>query len=370
MRKIFQVPSLFLAFFFLLVQMASPQALRPSADTGLIALDKTDASENKSVTDQHTSATKASGNLTIPTAADWGEDLSSIKVPGTVGSRVPLMDAFQIEEAKYPKFTRELIRVQWRPLDPVELMVIKPVGVAKPPVALYLFSYPSDTDRYINTEFCNSLTANGVAAVGFVSALTGHRYHERPNNEWFVSQLQESLATSVHDVQFILDYLSARGDLDMNRVGMWGDGSGASIAIMAAAADSRIKTLDLLDPWGDWPDWLSSSTLVPDNERAAYLKPDFLKKIETLDPVKWLPELSSRPIRLQFIEGVRVTPLAAQNSMVAVAKDKVQVSRYESLKTFLSAERAPGKHFEWLHQQITVLQANQGTTTASDHGSR
>jgi hypothetical protein len=278
---------------------------------------------------------------------------------------VPLADAFQIEEVKYPQFIRELIRVQWRPLDPVDLLVVKPVGVAKPPVVLYLYSFPSDTDRYVNTEFCNALTENGIAAVGFVSALTGHRYHDRPTKEWFISELQESLATSVHDVQFILDYLSARGDLDMSRVGMWGDGSGASIAIMAAAADPRIKALDLLDPWGDWPDWLSHSTLVPENERADYLKPDFLKKVAGLDPVKWLPELHSRQVRLQFIEGVKVTPVVAQNAIAAAGRDNVKVFHYESLKTFLNAERAAGKPFAWIHQQVAASGTDQDQTSVA-----
>ena len=62
-------------------------------------------------------------------------------------------------------------------------------------------------------------------------ALTGQRYHDRPMKEWFVSELRESLATSAHDVQMVLNYLASRGDVDMNRVGMFGDGSGASIAI-------------------------------------------------------------------------------------------------------------------------------------------
>ena len=36
-------------------------------------------------------------------------------------------------------------------------------------------------------------------------------------------------------------------------------GSGAAIAILAAAIDPRLKALDLVDPWGDWPDWLAKS---------------------------------------------------------------------------------------------------------------
>jgi acetyl esterase/lipase len=73
-------------------------------------------------------------------------------------------------------------------------------------------------------------------------------------NKWFVSELQEALATSTHDVQMVLNYLAKRGDLDMSRIGMFGQGSGGAIAILSAAADSRIVALDVLDPWGDWPD--------------------------------------------------------------------------------------------------------------------
>src|SRR5262249_42588244 len=151
-------------------------------------------------------------------------------------------------------------------------------------------------------EFCRALTQNGFAAVGFVSALTGPRYQNRPQKKWFISELEESLGSSVHDVQMILNYLASRGDLDTDRVGMWGDGSGASIALMAAAVDSRIKALDLLDPWGDWPDWLAKSTLIPEDERADYLKPEFLNKLAGLDPVKWLPQLKTENVRLQYIE--------------------------------------------------------------------
>jgi hypothetical protein len=304
------------------------------------------------------------GNISTPSAADWGEDLNSLHVPGTPGTRVHVEDAFQIEEVAYPKFTRELLRVQWRPIDPVDLQIIKPIGVKNPPVVLYLYSFPSDTDRYISTELCNALTAHGVAAVGFVSALTGHRYHERPTKEWFVSQLQESLATSVHDVQFVIDYLSARGDFDMSRLGMWADGSGASIAIMAAAADPRIKVLDLLDPWGDWADWLQSSTIVPDQERGDYLKPEFLKQVENLDPVTWLPSLSSRQVRLQFISQVTATPLTAQNKIQAAAPPSATVKRYESLKDFLNAQAASGKPFQWIHQQVASEKSAQDPRVA------
>ena len=92
--------------------------------------------------------------------------------------------------------------------------MLKPKGVKKPPVILNLYGFPTDTDPYKNEIFDTALTKDGFAAVGFVSALTGHRYHDRPMKEWFLSDLQESLGTTAHDVQMILDYLAARGDLN------------------------------------------------------------------------------------------------------------------------------------------------------------
>src|SRR5271155_600742 len=199
----------------------------------------------------------------------------------------------------HPGYTVELLQLQWRWGDPLDVYVMKPTGVKNPPVILNLYGYPADTDPYKNEIFQKALTKDGFAAVGFVSALTGHRYHDRPMKEWFLSELQESLATSAHDVQMVLNYLGTRGDLDMNRVGMFGQGSGATIAILASAADSRIKVLDVLDPWGDWPTWIATSPFVPEDERADYMKPEFLKKAATMETLDWLPKIKAKKFRLQ-----------------------------------------------------------------------
>ena len=98
-------------------------------------------------------------------------------------------------------------RLQWRWGDPIDLYVMKPKGVKKPPVILYLYGYPTDTDIFRNDAYEELVTKDGFAAVGFVSALTGHRYHDRPMKQWFLSELQECLATSAHDVQMVLNYL-------------------------------------------------------------------------------------------------------------------------------------------------------------------
>ena len=185
------------------------------------------------------------------------EDLSSPALTTSNMRPVRPLIGYSDEEDKY---TVDLVRVQWRWGDPIDLYVIKPNGVKKPPVILYLYGYPSETDIFRDERYQATVTKDGFAAVGFVSALTGHRYHDRPMREWFLSELQESLATSAHDVQLVLDYLASRSDLDMSRVGMLTQGSGASIAILASAVDPRIKVLDAIDPWGDWPTWMAEIT--------------------------------------------------------------------------------------------------------------
>jgi hypothetical protein len=248
-------------------------------------------------------------------------------------------------------YTHEVTRVLWRPGDPIDLYIVKPVGVKNPPVILYLYSYPFEMDRFLDRDFCKFLVKDGYAAIGFASALTSHRYHDRPMKEWFVSEMAESLATTTHDVQMILDYLNTRGDLDLKRVGMFGDGSGATIAILAAAADPRIKTLDLLDPWGDWPDWAAKSTRIPEDERPNFLKPEWQKSAGALDPVKWLPKLTTLKMRVQFIKSVSITPAEVQKKIEATVPPNAQIVHYDDAAAFKQAV-AGGTGFDWIKDEM------------------
>lgn len=263
------------------------------------------------------------------------------------------MEIVPLGQSNGDGFTRELISVQWREMDPIDLWVVKPAGVKNPPVVLYLYSYNASNSRYSDPEFCRFLTRDGFAAVGFVSALTEQRFHDRARIQTFVSQLQEALGATVHDVQLILNYLVERGDFDMSRVGMWGDGSGASIAIMAAAADSRIKVLDLLDPWGDWPDWLAKSSLVTDKDRAEYVTPEFLQSVENLEPLKLLPKLSERKVRLQYIEdGLTVTPAIVREKMESAIPPNIEIVHYKSTQEFVSNVASKGRGFDWIKGRV------------------
>jgi hypothetical protein len=299
--------------------------------------------------------------------ATYKEDWSSLSLAGSdLHALTPVLG----EKDDYPDFTREIVEVEWRPGDPIYLYVMLPKHVKNPPAILYLYGYPSETDRFRDENFCRLLIRNGTAAIGFVSALTGHRYHDRPMKEWFISELGESLTTTVHDVQMIIQYIRARGDMDTDRIGMFGDGSGATIAILAAAVDPRIKVLDLLEPWGDWPDWLAKSVQVPDEERGDYLKPEFLQQVEPLDPVRWVSQLGSRTVRLQLVPYETFTPSSSRVRLEKAMPANVEVVHYENSKA-LDQAASSGKFFDWIQLQVrSARSANQATAGLKDHAAR
>ena len=250
--------------------------------------------------------------------------------------------------------TRELLHMQWRPNDPVDLYVIRPRGSQLLPVVLFLYNYTYDTDVFRADRWCARARENGFAVVGFASALSWSRLHTpRPMKQWFVSQLQEALASSTHDVEMILNYLQTRGDLDMEHFGMFGQGSGGAVAILAAAADPRIRALDLMDPWGDWPAWLKSSKQIPEEERSTYLEAQFLEQVSGLDPVTYLPLLQGRALRIEQVMNDPVTPPEARERIAASVPEANEVNRYANQAAEAKALGTNGI-VGWFKEQVVV----------------
>lgn len=296
-----------------------------------------------------TQAATPSNGITLDrsTGEDWTTiDLAKSKLPLTEIGNVTL------SKAELPGCTRELRQFYWRPNDPIDVYVIRPRVTENPPVVLFMYNYILDEAVFREDRWCNLVQQNGYAAVGLTSALSWSRLRSpRPLKEWFVSQLQEALASSAHDVQMVLNYLETRGDLDTHHVGMVGQGSGGAVAILAAAADSRIRVLDLMDPWGDWPDWLKGSRQIPEDERPGYLKPQFLQSVVGLDPVTYLPQLKDRAIHIQQVLSDTVTPPAAKDKIAGAAPRPDMVMRYPDGK---QEARALGKDgvVGWLADQL------------------
>ena len=267
---------------------------------------------------QQTSQPAAAASVGQPSSSVQtvqNEDWSKLPVDRTVLPSYPRGTLLGKDDKD--TFSREIIRFEWRAGDAVEVYVIKPHGVEKPQAILYLYGIPSDTDRFRDDQWCRHATSHGLAAIGFISAMTGGRYKGRPMKQWFVSELQEAMGSSAHDVQLIVDYVASRKDLSADHVGMFAQGSGAAIAILTASVDPRITVLDLLNPWGDWPDWLRTSPVVPENERPNYVTPEFLEKVSGLDPARYLPQLSDRKLRVQQVMDYADVPPAPRDKIAA-----------------------------------------------------
>jgi hypothetical protein len=248
-------------------------------------------------------------------------------------------------------YIRERWHLDWRPGDPIDVYILKPRGVTKSPVVLYLYSFPQDTDRFKTDSWGAYATANGFAAVGFVSALTGHRLEYRPPNESFFNQFQEALGASVHDVQMILNFLESRKDLDMSRVGMFGQGSGGSIAILASTVDPRIKAVDTLTPWGDWSTFVPKSPFIPAEDRLKINNPEFLARIAPLDPLSSLSRIKARSLRIQDVRKEGHMPDACQELMEAAAPDTAEINQFGDSAALVPAA-ANGKLLDWIKSQL------------------
>ena len=58
------------------------------------------------------------------------------------------MSIVVIQRDEQPEYLRELVRVQWRRADPIDLWIIRPKISAKAPVVLYLYSFSDTNDRF------------------------------------------------------------------------------------------------------------------------------------------------------------------------------------------------------------------------------
>jgi hypothetical protein len=306
---------------------------------------------------------------TVPSAEGFHEDYESLTLESSsFRPRKPIL--VEREELQDGKYVREHFQLGWRPDDTIDLYVIVPKVAKKPPVILYLYSFPENANRFKGDQWYPATVVEGYAAVGFVSAITAERAQRRPPDEWFVGLLPEALASSVHDVQLILDYLSSRGDLDMDRVGMFGTGSGGTIAILASAADPRIKAIDAFDPWGDWPHWMAKSWAIPAKERDIewnkYLDPKFLEIAAPLDPVQWLPKVKAQSVRIENVRSEATVPLETQKKMEDAAPDRAVIDQFANYQVLMSVQPA-ASIFTWLRQQ---LQPDAKPQVAADKSQR
>jgi hypothetical protein len=98
---------------------------------------------------------------------------------------------------------------------------------------------------------------------------------------------------------------------------------------------------------------MQRSVVIPEEERPAYMKPEFLKKVADFDPVKLLPTLKTPHIRLnQLNDDFPSTPEEAKQQMEAALPVAAEHHRFETSVAFYSEVASGGRVFDWLKLQI------------------
>lgn len=115
------------------------------------------------------------------------------------------------------------------------VLLVPPSG-GPPPVVVFAHGWGSGKDSPRNTAVADALRAEGFAA--FLFDFTGHGQSE--------GTLKESTrAQQVDDLGTAFDLVETLGEVDRNRLGVVGASSGAAVALLRAAEDTRIRALVL-----------------------------------------------------------------------------------------------------------------------------
>ena len=145
------------------------------------------------------------------------EDWTKLPVDRTVLK--PLVNGASLGKGDYQGYTRELIRLQWRSADPIDIYVVKPHGVEKPRVVLYLYSFPSDNDRFRDDGWCERATKEGMAAANKPEGAVDHMIEMKVSFDTDMARAKED--TRFWSALALMVVISAAVLVTMRRLRHW-----------------------------------------------------------------------------------------------------------------------------------------------------
>jgi hypothetical protein len=99
---------------------------------------------------------------------------------------------------------------------------------------------------------------------------------------------------------------------------------------------------------------MAVSPFIPQDERAEYIKAEFLKKAALLEPVDWLPKVQAKKFRLQDAIFEPNTPKVAKEKLRAAVPSGATVVLYQTPEEFNAVVRAR-KDLEWIQYELRSL---------------
>jgi len=112
--------------------------------------------------------------------------------------------------------------------------------------------------------------------------------------------------------------------------------------------------------------WLAKSpVLQEDSSHTDFTSTEFLKKVAPLDPVKWLPTLTSTRVRIQQVKENDTTPGACQEALRKAAPKQAEIVDFDHVNQLASSEGG-GRLFSWIKDELKrlpVQASNQSLVT-------
>ncbi len=144
-------------------------------------------------------------------------------------------------------------------------------------------------------------------------------------------------AREQEDLTSVVDYLTARPDVDAERIGVVGFSMGAATSLMAAAQDTRIKAVVGDSAWADVHHWLRPKLLDVFVHPRHTFTPLSLKLVElrggidldALEPRRVVGRLAPRPLLVIHGSADEVVPPGDADEIFAAAGHPKQLWRVE-----------------------------------------
>ena len=179
----------------------------------------------------------------------------------------------------------------------------------------------------------SAATWNAFALAGIGTIAIDARNHGDRKPDDFLAVMgtatgfAETLRGTAIDARQALDYLETRPECDPNRLGYLGVSMGALIGTLVAGTDERVKSPVFFAGGGDWRTILETS----DNEALDRIREEpggidaAVAVLDPLDPVRFVPTITPRPMLMLDGDADRTIPPAAARAMFDAAGEPKRI---------------------------------------------
>ena len=248
---------------------------------------------------------------------------------------------------------REKLRLAgWDSDEPVPAYAYYKKGNRGMPVVIFMHGMGGSKEQ--NASRLQELARQNL----FVLAIDAHLHGERKvpgifpqgkslgglGNDYAIWVHQTSISHTARDVSKIIDALSARGDVDLSRIGVGGISMGSSTAMVLAWKEPRISVVvGLIGAVDFWSDVTKTPAGKEQDAKRAALSPRVRQLVYSLDPLPRKREIA--PKALFLANG---------------AKDAIDI---ESIKAFVNDLRPS---YEAFSERLYLLEEPKTGHTVTD----